>query len=66
MNFDIDLTGHEIERRALVAEATPATDERRAEADEKVAWAMLYGDLDEGQQKIYQSLVDQGVLPSAE
>jgi len=62
--FSIDLTGHEIERRALMANAhPPGWTEVEIRADEVKAWKILYGDLDDRQQEIYDALVEQGVLP---
>jgi hypothetical protein len=63
-DFHIDLTGHELARRAFIAEALDPVDEAEAEADEAKAWKLLYGDLDEHQQAMYDMLVEQGVLPS--
>lgn len=61
--FHLDLTGHELMRRALVAEAIDPADEAEAEADEAKAWKLLYSDLDDSQQALYDMLVERGVLP---
>lgn len=53
-----DLLGHEIQRRALMAEASPED-----ESDEAKAWELLYSGLDEQQQEIYDMLVEKGVIP---
>jgi hypothetical protein len=60
--FNIELNDHEITRRAYMAEAMTGS-EAEIEADEAKAWHMLYGDLDEKQQQIYDMLVEQGVIP---
>jgi hypothetical protein len=65
MNFNIDLIGHELTRRALIAEAALIDDLAMA-ADEARAWKMLYGDLDDKQQQTYNMLVEQGVLPDGQ
>lgn len=61
--FHLDLTGHELMRRALAAEAIDSAGEVETEADEARAWRMLYSDLDDSQQAIYDMLVERGVLP---
>lgn len=60
--FSIDLTGHELTRRAMIAEAG-LIDDLAVAAGEAKAWKMLYSDLDPGQQSIYDMLIDTGILP---
>jgi hypothetical protein len=64
LNFAYDLTLDEARRRAAVLEAVGDDwDPIQALADEELAWAMLYADLDDEQQRIYDELVRAGVLP---
>lgn len=57
------MLGHEIQRRALMAEAIPGWTEVEAQADEVKAWKALYSGLDHEQEDIYDMLTEQGVLP---
>lgn len=59
--FVINLDDHEIERRALMAHAMKADNDLWAA--EAKAWTMLYSDLDAEQQRVYDMLVEQGVIP---
>jgi hypothetical protein len=62
--FAYDLTLDEVRRRSAVLEAIGDDwDPIRALADEERAWEMLYSDLDDDQQRIYDELVAAGVLP---
>jgi hypothetical protein len=62
--FAYDLTLDEVRRRSAVLEAIGDDwDPIRALADEERAWEMLYSDLDDDQQRIYDKLVAAGVLP---
>ncbi|MET9452245.1 DUF6400 family protein [Streptomyces cinerochromogenes] len=64
MNFAVDLTGHEMTRRAHVMEALGADwDPVEAVRGEEEAYDLLYSGLDEDQQRIYDTLVAAGVLP---
>jgi hypothetical protein len=60
--FHINLDSHEIERRALIAEAGFIDDMAMA-ADEARAWRMLYSNLDDKQQQVYDMLVEQNIIP---
>ncbi|MFD8720702.1 MULTISPECIES: DUF6400 family protein [Streptomyces] len=63
-DFVVDLTGHEMTRRAHVMEALGADwDPVEMVRGEEEAYDMLYSGLDEEQQRIYDSLVAAGVLP---
>lgn len=67
MDFAYDLTLDEARRRAAVLEAIGDDwDPIAVMAEEERAWAMLYSDLDDGQQRIYDELVAVGVLPDRE
>ena len=62
--FTYDLTLDEARRRAAVVEAIGDDwDPVEVLAQEDRAWAMLYSDLDDDQQRIYDDLVAAGVLP---
>lgn len=62
--FAYDLTLDEARRRAAVVEAIGDDwDPVEVLAQEDRAWAMLYSNLDEDQQRIYDDLVAAGVLP---
>ena len=62
--FAYDLTLDEARRRAAVLEAIGDDwDPVEVLAQEDRAWAMLYSDLDDDQQRIYDDLVAAGVLP---
>ncbi|MFF5532977.1 DUF6400 family protein [Streptomyces cinerochromogenes] len=64
MNFAVDLTNHEMTRRAHVMEALGADwDPVEAVRGEEEAYDLLYSGLDEEQQRIYDTLVAAGVLP---
>ncbi|MFF3200887.1 DUF6400 family protein [Streptomyces sp. NPDC002962] len=60
----IDLTAHEMLRRAHVLDALgPEWDPVTALRDEEAAYALLYSGLDAEQQRVYEELVAAGVLP---
>jgi hypothetical protein len=62
--FAYDLTLDEARRRAAVLEAVGDDwDPVEVLAQEDRAYAMLYSDLDQDQQRIYDELVAAGVLP---
>jgi len=62
--FAYDLTLDEVRRRAAVLEAIGEDwDPIRALAEEEMAYAMLYSNLDAEQQRLYDNLVSAGVLP---
>jgi hypothetical protein len=62
--FAYDLTLDEARRRAAVLEAIGDDwDPVEVLAQEDRAYAMLYSDLDDDQQRIYDDLVAAGVLP---
>ena len=62
--FAYDLTLDEARRRAAVLEAIgDYWDPAEVLAQEDRAYAMLYSDLDDDQQRIYDDLVAAGVLP---
>lgn len=62
--FAYDLTLDEARRRSAVLEAIGDDwDPVEVLAQEDRAWAMLYSDLDDDQQRIYDDLVAAGVLP---
>jgi hypothetical protein len=64
LGFAYDLTLDEARRRAAVLEAIGDDwDPVEVLAQEDRAWAMLYSDLDDDQQRIYDDLVAAGVLP---
>ncbi|MFH8342387.1 DUF6400 family protein [Streptomyces sp. AM6-12] len=64
VEFSVDLTAHEMLRRAHVMDAVgPTWDPVTALRDEDAARDLLYSDLDEEQQRIYDELVAAGVLP---
>ena len=65
-NFDFayDLTLDEARRRSAVLEAIGDDwDPIAVLAEEQKAYDMLYSDLDEEQQRVYDELVQAGVLP---
>ena len=65
-NFDFayDLTLDEARRRSAVLEAIgDEWDPIAVLAEEQRAYDMLYSDLDEEQQRVYDELVRAGVLP---
>ena len=62
--FAYDLTLDEARRRAAIVEAIGDDwDPVEVLAQEDRAWAMLYSDLDDDQQRLYDDLVAAGVLP---
>ena len=64
LDFAYDLTVDEARRRSAVLEAIGADwDPIAVLAEEQKAYEMLYSDLDEEQQRIYDDLVSAGVLP---
>lgn len=65
LNFAFDLTLDEVRRRTAVLEAIGDDwDPIRALAEEEQAYALLYSDLDDEQQRQYDDLVSAGVLPA--
>jgi hypothetical protein len=63
-DFSYDLTLDEARRRAAVLEAIGDDwDPIAVLVEEEKAYDMLYSDLDEEQQRIYDELVSAGVLP---
>ena len=67
MEFAYDLTLDEARRRAAILEAIGDDwDPVEVLAQEDRAYAMLYSDLDDEQQRIYDELVAAGVLPNRE
>jgi hypothetical protein len=63
--FVLDLTAHELARRAHVLDALgPGWDPVAVLEGEGEAYARLYGDLDPEQQEVYDLLVRHGVLPA--
>ncbi|MDT5007481.1 MAG: hypothetical protein QOJ24_4657 [Mycobacterium sp.] len=64
LDFAYDMTLDEARRRTAVLEAIGDDwDPVAVLAEEDRAYDMLYADLDEEQQRIYDELVDAGVLP---
>ena len=64
LNFAYDLTLDEARRRSAVLGAIGRDwDPLAVLAEEEKAYDMLYADLDEKQQRIYDELVSAGVLP---
>ena len=64
LEFAYDLTLDEVRRRTAVLEAIGEDwDPVAVLAEENKAYDMLYSDLDEEQQRIYDELVSAGVLP---
>ncbi|MGW4324370.1 DUF6400 family protein [Nocardia sp. NPDC004573] len=63
-NFAYDLTLDEVRRRsAVVAALGDDWDPVAVLAEEELAYDMLYSNLDDEQQRIYEELVLAGVLP---
>ena len=63
-DFVYDLTLDEARRRSAVLEAIGGDwDPVVVLAEEQKAYDMLYSDLDEEQQRVYEKLVRAGVLP---
>ena len=64
LDFAYDLTLDEARRRSAVLEAIGDDwDPIAVLAEEQKAYDMLYSDLDEEQQQVYDELVRAGVLP---
>ena len=64
LDFAYDLTLDEARRRSAVLEAIGDDwDPVAVLAEEQKAYDMLYSDLDEEQQRVYDELVRAGVLP---
>lgn len=64
LEFAYDLTLDEARRRsAALAAIGDNWDPIAALSEEQKAYDMLYADLDDEQQRIYDELVDAGVLP---
>ena len=64
LDFAYDLTLDEARRRSAVLEAIDDDwDPIAVLAEEQMAYDMLYSDLDEEQQRVYDELVRAGVLP---
>jgi hypothetical protein len=64
IDFAYDLTLDEARRRSAVLEAIGEDwDPVAVLAEERKAYDMLYSDLDEEQQRVYEDLVRAGVLP---
>jgi len=64
LDFAYDLTLDEARRRSAVLEALDDDwDPIAVLAEEQKAYDMLYSDLDEEQQRVYDELVRAGVLP---
>jgi Family of unknown function (DUF6400) len=64
LDFAYDLTLDEARRRSAVLEAIDDDwDPIAVLAEEQKAYDMLYSDLDEEQQRVYDELVRAGVLP---
>ena len=67
LDFTLDLTLDEARRRTAVLEAIGDDwDPVAVLAEEDKAYEMLYSDLDDEQQRIYDELVGAGVLPERE
>jgi hypothetical protein len=63
-SFAYDLTLDEARRRSAVVDALGDTwDPVHAMAEEERAWDLLYSNLDDEQQRVYDELVGAGVLP---
>ncbi|MET9735607.1 DUF6400 family protein [Streptomyces sp. NPDC006458] len=64
VEFAVDLTAHEMLRRAHVLDALgPDWDPGAALRGEEEAYDLLYSGLDADQQRVYDELVEAGVLP---
>jgi uncharacterized protein DUF6400 len=64
LDFAYDMTLDEVRRRTAVLEAIgPDWDPVAVLAEEEKAYDMLYSDLDDQQQTVYDELVAAGVLP---
>ncbi|MET8423195.1 DUF6400 family protein [Nocardia sp. NPDC004860] len=63
-NFAYDLTLDEVRRRsAVMAALGDDWDPVAVLAEEELAYDMLYSNLDDEQQRIYDELVEAGILP---
>ncbi|MFE0516167.1 DUF6400 family protein [Streptomyces sp. NPDC058964] len=63
VDFAVDLTAHEVDRRAHVLAALgPDWDPVAVLRDEDAAYDLLYSGLDEDQRRVYDQLVAAGVL----
>lgn len=63
-NFAYDLTLDEARRRsAVLAALGDDWDPVTVLAEEELAYTMLYSNLDDEQQRIYEELVQAGILP---
>lgn len=62
VEFELDLTAHELDRRAHVLAAVPDWDPVAVLVEEQRAWALLMSDLDPGQRAVHRMLVEEGVL----
>ncbi|MFD3538998.1 DUF6400 family protein [Streptomyces sp. NPDC058662] len=64
VDFTVDLTAHEVSRRAEVMAALGSDwDPVEVLRGEEAAYDLLYSGLDEAQQRLYDDLVAAGVLP---
>ncbi|MEU7427502.1 DUF6400 family protein [Streptomyces sp. NPDC040750] len=64
VDFSVDLTRHEMDRRAHVLDALgPHWDPVEALRAEEAAYDLLYSGLDAEQRRLYDDLVAAGVLP---
>ncbi|MFE9438816.1 DUF6400 family protein [Streptomyces sp. NPDC006602] len=64
VDLDVDLSSHELLRRAHVLDALgPDWDPVAALRGEEAAYELLYSGLDAEQQRMYDELVSAGVLP---
>ena len=64
VDLDVDLSSHEMLRRAHVLDALgPDWDPVAALRGEEEAYELLYSGLDADQQRVYDELVAAGVLP---
>jgi hypothetical protein len=64
VGLDIDLSSHEMLRRAHVLDALgPAWEPLAALRGEEAAYELLYSGLSADQQRVYDELVSAGVLP---
>ncbi|MER5943245.1 DUF6400 family protein [Streptomyces sp. NPDC001928] len=64
VEFSVDLSAHEMLRRAHVLDALgPDWDPGAALRGEEEAYELLYSGLDADQQRVYDELVSAGVLP---
>ena len=62
--FELDLTGHEVRRRAeVVAALGDGWDPAAVLRAEQEATGLLYSGLDAEQERLYAMLVEAGVLP---